>query len=128
MRRHLPLLLFAAFAAFIVVVVVLKNLDRADGFFAFWGRVPYHDKVGHFVLMGLLSGFAVIGIAPRLATPPGKATAQVIAVVALLIIGEEISQHWVSSRTFSLVDLGCSLAGAVLFGSAAGRLVRRPDS
>ena len=49
-------------------------------------------------------------------------------LVALLIIGEEISQHWVSSRTFSLIDLACSLAGAVVFGSAAGRLVTRLDS
>lgn len=127
MRRHVPLLLFTAFAVFIIAVVVLKNLDLADGFFAFWGHLPHHDKIGHFILMGLLSGFAVIGVAPRLPATRGKATAQVISGVALLITAEEISQHWVSSRTFSLVDLACSLAGAIVFGILAGRLAARPD-
>ena len=125
---RVPLLLFAGFTFFLLSVVGLKNLDQADGFFAFFGQVPYHDKIGHFLLMGILGGLAVAALAPRIPGSRVRATGMVLAVVALLITLEEISQAWVSSRTFSLADLGCSLAGAVVFGLIASHFLSNPDT
>lgn len=81
----------------------------------------YGDKLGHFLLMGLLA-FAMNGIFPKalaLKGLPSLITGSAIAI--LFVILEEISQLFFSTRSFSLADLGCSLLGIL----SADLLVRR---
>lgn len=81
----------------------------------------YLDKAGHFFLAGGLSFLAVIAIA----APPKKATLQVLAVLLVLITAEELSQHWIPHRTFSLADFFFDLAGMTFFGWLAYRWITR---
>ncbi len=67
------------------------------------------DKLGHFVLYGLLALFASAYF--------GK-TKRVVAVLAVLATIEEASQAWFPARTFDPWDLVATLAGIALFAHA----------
>lgn len=67
------------------------------------------DKLGHFVLYGLLALFASAYF--------GR-TKRVAGILAVLATIEEASQAWFPARTFDLWDLAATLAGIVLFALA----------
>lgn len=123
--RLLWTILFLLFAAFMVAIVCLKNAGLAAPFFNFFGHLPYHDKIGHFVLMGILGFLAVGAVAPRLPIHPLKATLRVLATVVVLIAFEELSQGFIPGRTLSLGDFLCSAAGALICGGIAHGLHQR---
>jgi VanZ family protein len=86
-----------------------------------WSRhLPGRDKTGHFVLMGGLAAMSVIAFAGRRLGSRRLSAAGVLAVVAVVVVLEECAQLWLPHRTFSLVDLGSSLAGVACFGALAG--------
>ncbi len=111
--------MFVVFVAFIVTIIVMRNLEIGDGFFEFFSRIPGKDKLGHFVLMGILAFLSVAVLAPKLPWPPTKSAIIVLAVLFVMISVEELSQIFVESRSFSLTDLACDAAGVVVFGFAA---------
>ena len=115
MRRFWPISL-ALFCTFIVSVVVLKNAGRGDRFFSMFASLPHYDKIGHFVLMGILAFVSVAAIAPRLRTRPWRASLLVMAGVTLVVAAEELSQSFFASRTFSAYDLAFSVAGIACLG------------
>ncbi len=114
-----------AFTGFIVYVIVQVNSGTEMPWLGRLGGMPYLDKAGHFFLMGGLSFLAVVAIAPRLPSPPKKATLQVLIALLFLIAAEEISQHWIPSRTLSLADFCFDLAGVGFFGWLALRWISR---
>ncbi|MFT4550494.1 MAG: hypothetical protein ACI8XO_000680 [Verrucomicrobiales bacterium] len=113
------------FALFMIIVVIACNVGHGQQLFSMMDQVPGRDKTGHFVLMGMLSFLLVIMLVPRMKSDRPKAALIVMAVVALVITLEEGSQYFISSRTFSLADLGCSLAGVIAFGAIAYVFVRK---
>ena len=123
--RLLWTILFSLFGSFMVAIVCLKNAGLAAPFFSFFGQVPYHDKIGHFVLMGILGFLAVGAIAPRLSMPPKKATVRVLGVLIVLIALEEFSQGFLPRRTLSLSDFLFGVAGALSCGWLAHTLNQR---
>ena len=108
-----------------VVAVVAANCGEVAQIFGFADKVPGGDKTGHFLLMGGLTFFAVLGIAPRLKLPAARATLVVAGTLAVLITLEEGSQYFLPTRSFSIPDLLCSLAGVLVFGLLACAIVRR---
>lgn len=104
------------FGAFMVTIVSLKNAGLGAPFFAFFGQIPYHDKVGHFILMGILGFLAVAAITPRLRLPRKNAFIRVMAILVTIIALEEISQGFLPQRTLSLSDFVFGVAGALSFG------------
>lgn len=72
-------------------------------------RFPMGDKVGHLLLFGLLA--CLVSLAA------GRRARVWLALLAVGIVLEEVSQAWLPRRSFSLVDLGFSLLGVVLFGA-----------
>jgi VanZ family protein len=87
------------------------------------GRLPVPalrgglDKVGHFLLLGTLSLFAV-GFFGR------ARWVRVVGVLCVLSALEEASQAWFPARTVDAWDLAANLAGIVLGGLTATRLTR----
>lgn len=74
---------------------------------------PFGDKVGHFVLMGLLA-VAVNLLVPVRPVRLGISRWTVLLGTLLVALGitlEELSQLLFRARTFSLVDLAFSYAG-----------------
>jgi len=108
------------FALFIIAIIVGANTDSLP--FALYRlyRFPGGDKVGHFILFGILS-FLLNKSA--LILLPKWDSARVILTVSLLlsiVIGlEEWSQSLFPARTMSLIDLVASYAGVSLFALLA---------
>jgi hypothetical protein len=108
-----------AFALVLTAIIVLANLGRL-GFLYDLYSFPYGDKVGHFVLFGLLSlllNLALFQLTPRI--QPHRLAIWVSAGIALVVTVEELSQIWLPSRSTDWLDLGASYAGIALLGAAA---------
>jgi VanZ family protein len=75
------------------------------------------DKLGHFLLLGALSLFAV-GFFGR------ARWVRVVVTLGLLSALEEASQAWFPTRTVDAWDLAANLCGIVLGGVIATRLTR----
>jgi VanZ family protein len=100
---------------FIFLVAIIIGADT--GHLPFLIKVvyydmPYGDKIGHFVLMGIL-GFLVN--ASALISFPQRKPGQVVLWATLALMGlialEEASQLLFPRRTFSLIDLACGYMG-----------------
>ena len=108
------------FFIFIITVIVLAdNVSLPHAIRTTYG-FPYGDKLGHFILFGLLNFFVTRAF---LSSSPSKSrswvTLSVGLILALLITLEEFSQQFFSTRTFDLLDLLASYAGIVAFAFLA---------
>jgi VanZ family protein len=78
------------------------------------------DKLAHFVMLGLLSLFAVSFF--------GRARwLRVVLVLAVSSAAEELSQAWFPARTLDVWDLTANLLGITLGGLIAWTVVARAD-
>ena len=102
------------FGLFIIAVIILADTGHL-GFLAFLYDFPNGDKVGHFVLYGILSFLVNLTFLRALRTRDPKRVAVIVSLLLALAIGaEEFSQRFFSTRTSSIMDLMCSYAGVAL--------------
>lgn len=110
----------ALFLAFIIGLIVLADADLLPDFINAIYDFPNGDKVGHFVLYGLLDFFITRAFLSSLPTRRGGwVTLSVGLILALFVALEELSQMFFSARTFSLLDLTASLLGIIVGGWVA---------
>lgn len=112
------------FGIFIVGIIVLANLDMLH-ILGFINQIPYGDKLGHFILYGILTllvDLALIRSRPDIS--PNLIVLRVAFILALLIGLEEYSQQFFASRTADWVDLLCSYLGVIFFSWVALRKSR----
>jgi polysaccharide biosynthesis protein VpsQ len=108
-------ILFALF----IVLIILANTGNL-GILAILYRIPFADKVGHFILYGIL--VLLINLTLFRSMPSQNRnwiTLMSGATLALLIGLEELSQRSFSNRTFDLVDLSASYLGVIFFSWVA---------
>lgn len=109
------------FTLFIILIIVLADLGKL-GIFGLAYRIPYADKVGHFVLYGILALLINLTLFRSLPRRSRIAVALTSGLILALLIGlEEFSQQNFSSRTFSLGDLGAGYLGVIFFSWLAIR-------
>jgi VanZ family protein len=78
--------------------------------------VPYADKFGHFVLMGMLTLVFNYLLRGRALALFGRRTLCLGTLIAAsLVVVEEFSQLMIASRTFSLADLAADALGIAAF-------------
>ena len=77
--------------------------------FSFLNYIPWGDKVGHFVLFGLLT------LALVWAIPGPRQSLYGALLAAILVTIEETIQIYAPTRTFSVLDLVASLSGVAVF-------------
>jgi polysaccharide biosynthesis protein VpsQ len=107
------------FGLFILGIIVLADLGML-GFLGVLNRIPYGDKVGHFLLYGLLTLFINLALfRSRPDLRPGLVAFRVALILALLIGLEEFSQLYFPNRSFDLVDLAFSYLGVIFFSWVA---------
>lgn len=115
--------LFAAFLLFlggVLVIIVLADQGYLPGLVYRLYDFPGGDKLGHFVLMGLLAGLAGLAL-PNRRLRIGAYTFPVsTAWVAAGAAVEEYSQLFFATRHAGWLDLSFSLAGV----AAAAWLVK----
>lgn len=108
--------LTAAFGAFLAWIVYLADTRQGCFFFDLVKATPCGDKIGHFLLFGILTfganlvlrnGCCRLGAIPL---PYGA-----LAVFALVVV-EELSQVFFPHRTVDGGDILADLAGILLLG------------
>ena len=111
MRNRTLRWIAVGFAVFLAMIIILADFRQLPSFITMLYSFPYGDRIGHFVL------FAIVVISPahRFSGPRIQVLKRDVPVLTLIlavfIIGEEISQIFISARTFSWEDLAASLAG-----------------
>jgi VanZ family protein len=103
------------FTIFIILIIVLADTGNL-GILAVLYHIPYADKLGHFILYGILA--LLINLTLFRSVQPDRRKGVVLfsgVVLALLIGLEELSQQYFSHRTFDLVDLSASYLGVMCF-------------
>ena len=113
------------FVLLLATIMFAADSGKIPGFVAGLYDFPNGDKVGHFVLMGLLSLLVNLSVL----SGPGRRTMRRAITASLVVAGlvalEEFSQKFFPGRNSSWADLASSLAGIVVFGALAWFLVER---
>lgn len=103
------------FGLFVLLIIVLADMGQL-GMLGFVNRIPHGDKVGHFILYGILTLLIDLSLFRSLPRSSPKRVAVIAGVILALLIGlEELSQQYFSSRTFSVNDLLASYLGVIFF-------------
>jgi len=110
----------ALFFIFCVAVIVLADSGNLPRPIRAIYDFPNGDKLGHFILFGVLTFFITRAFLSAFPSKPrGWATLSIGLILALLIGLEEFSQKFFSTRSFDLVDLLASYTGIVTFAFLA---------
>ncbi len=111
------------FTIFIIFVIVLADSGNIPPFIRSIYDFKNGDKLGHFILYGLLTFFITRTF---LFSLPSKSrswvTLSIGLILALGIALEEFSQKYFSTRTFDLIDLSASFLGVLVGGRAAYKI------
>jgi polysaccharide biosynthesis protein VpsQ len=103
------------FTLFIILIIVLADTGKL-GILAVLYRIPFADKVGHFILYGILVLLINLTLFRAIPTQNRNWIALLSGLTLALLIGlEELSQRSFSNRTFDLVDLSASYLGVIVF-------------
>lgn len=116
-QRWLP---FGIFLGLVAGVIVGADRGTLHAMLGWVNSYPYFDKVGHVVLIGTLAFLLDHALVGRTVWRLQLGGLLVAAAMTL----EEISQAWMPTRTFDLVDLAANYTG-VLLAEIAWRLARR---
>jgi VanZ family protein len=120
LRSWLPTLLFVAFAIFIALVIRAANTGQGERYWSFLDAIPFGDKLGHVILMGILCFLLNLALHCRTVTIRKSPILLGTLLVSLFVIVEEISQLFLQYRSFDLGDL---LADAIGIALASGLAV-----
>jgi len=109
------------FALIIFLIIVLADTGNL-GFLAIVYRIPFADKLGHFILYGIPVLLVNRTLFRLLPSRSRNWIALGSALTLALLIGlEELSQRSFPSRTFDLIDLSASYLGVIFFSWLAIR-------
>ena len=103
------------FALFILLIIALADMGKL-GILRIVSEIPFGDKIGHFVLYGILTLLLDLTFIRSLPKQSPKLIVVLMGLVLILIIGlEEYSQQFFAKRTYDLVDLSFSYLGVLFF-------------
>ena len=102
------------FLLFIIWIIYLANTGSNSVFFDFVKTLPLGDKIGHFILFGFLTFICIIASKYRSFQFVGIQIYYPAIFIFVFVVLEEISQIYISSRTFDLTDLASDVIGIVI--------------
>jgi len=105
-------------------IIVLAGINGTK-YFSFISDIPYGDKIGHFGLMGMLSLMVNLALRARGIRIWKLNYLLGSLIVAAVVLIEEVSQIFISGRTFDTGDLWFDFAGIFVFGEIARLVCRR---
>ena len=116
------LLLFCVFLGLVIYAADTGEMTRHGGSLP---QIPMGDKVGHCGLMMTLCLLVNLSMDGRPIRRGGKPFLLLgTVIVAVLVVAEEVSQIWIPSRSFDLLDLSADGVGILLADLLARRLRR----
>ena len=93
----------------------------------FVGNIPYGDKIGHFVLMGVFSFLVNLALSAQRFQIWKFRYLSGSLIVLLIVTLEEFSQIFIRGRAFDLTDLIVDYLGIFLFGEIARFVCQRSN-
>ena len=119
MSEHTYRLKWLSLAYISALILLIAAANRGALAISYLAALPAGDKIGHFLLMGLLSYLANTTLGgSRLRWKRCSILKGSILVTAFVVL-EEISQLWMTHRAFELADLAADAAGIWVFGLLA---------
>jgi polysaccharide biosynthesis protein VpsQ len=114
---RLKWLSFSFFFLFVAGIIIGNDLGQLRTIVNYWvGSVPFGDKIGHLVFIGILTFLLNDALDGRMVKMGGLKVLLGCSIVAVVMTLEEISQIWIPWRTFDLVDLSANYLGIGLAG------------
>ncbi len=106
---------FAAYVGFILLIIYLANTGQGAGLFRMFRRLPHGDKIGHFMLFGMLAFMANRALCFKtIAMGRFKVLVGSLWVILFAAV-EELSQHYIETRSLDIFDFVADLAGVLAF-------------
>jgi len=106
-------------------ILSAANTRSKNSLLSISSSLPHGDKIGHFLVMGLLA-FMVNRLLDNRFQMIGKRKFLLGSlIVAAIVTAEEFCQIFIPSRTFSPFDLIADFAGIFIFGRLAVWLGRQ---
>ncbi len=115
MRSVLPACLLA-YASFIYRLISAANTRTDNELLSLSAGIPHGDKIGHFLVMGLLALMVNLLLNNRCQSFRKRNFLLGSLIVAGIVTAEEFTQIFIPSRTFSPLDLAADYAGIFVFG------------
>jgi polysaccharide biosynthesis protein VpsQ len=110
------------FGLFIVLIIILADAGHIGALGKFYD-FPNGDKVGHFVLFGLLSFVINLSVFESRPLADKKRLAIITSLILAFFVGlEEYSQRFFPKRTADIFDFLASCAGIAFFAWLAVKL------
>jgi hypothetical protein len=116
------------FVVIIILIIAVADLGLGNIFFSFIYRIPMADKIGHFVLMGILSFLVNYFLKVRKITILTRKMLLGSLLVLVVVTIEELSQILLQYRSFSIMDLLCDYGGILLAGRLAVFFIKRRNN
>jgi VanZ family protein len=103
------------FALFILLIIALADTGNLGSLSVIY-QIPFADKLGHFILYGILALLVNYTLFRLLPSQSQSWIALISGLTLALLIGlEELSQRSLPNRTFDLIDLSASYLGVIFF-------------
>lgn len=113
------------YTAFILLAIYIAN--TGSPWLKLLHSIPYADKIGHFVLMGGLTFLINLAVHCHQFRVGRYHWLTASVVLAVLITLEEVSQLFITTRHFDLLDLSADYLGILFFSWLALRWQRMQD-
>lgn len=113
--RKLTIVVAVGFFLFILWILYMANTNQHTVFFDIVRSVPYGDKVGHFMLFGLLTLATNLASKLKVLNIYKFSIYWGTALVITFVVIEELSQYFIPTRTLDVVDFIANVAGIVTF-------------
>ena len=108
------------FASFIIWIIYQKGTGADVAIIKVIEGVPNGDKLGHFILFGVLTLLSILASRFHRLKVYNKANIYSASLVILVILTlEEFSQLFLDTRTFEWLDMSANTAGIVVFSLLA---------
>jgi hypothetical protein len=104
------------FGLAILSIILAADLGWGGALFDWVACIPGRDFTAHFILIGLLSLTVNLALHRRSVTLAGRPFQLGSLILIPLVTLEELSQIWIPTRGFSLLDLAANYLGIGLLG------------
>lgn len=115
--HKLIVVLGAAFLGFILWVIYRADLGQPTDFHIWVMTIAYGDKIGHFIIYGLLAIFSNLALKLHRVKLGGLSIYAGGLFVFAFAVVEEASQLLFPQRTLDIVDLLSGTLGIIVFGA-----------
>jgi len=113
------------FIAFVLWVIFMANTGQDIWLFELTRKVPFGDKLGHFLVFGSLTLMANLATRGKLMRFKLGSIYWGSLSVLIFVTLEELSQYFVATRTLDLLDYFANLLGILCFTGLSRELMRK---